>query len=245
MNNLRISSPQDALEIGRQIAASGMFGDNIRSAEAGAVIAWMAYGEGLSLAELHSRYHFLPNGPSMKTNVMAARFRELGGHYKIIERSDTCAAIEVSIKGECMGTFAFTMEDAVRAKICFKKDGKTLLHNWANHPKKMLWARVLSDTIDALMPEVKSGVNSEDEAEDNLQVNQSEPTSKPTPVEVDFSVCPIGNDEVRGKPWSTHPSNVLKMALKQPIAQEYKNVINEELHRREARKINKALCAVS
>ncbi|MEO0797330.1 MAG: hypothetical protein AAFX93_19435 [Verrucomicrobiota bacterium] len=232
MNNLTINSPQDALEIGRQIAASGMFGDNIKSPEAGAVIAWMAYGEGSSLAELHSRYHFLPNGPSMKTNVMAARFRELGGEYKILERSDTRAAIEVTVNGQSMGTFQFTMENAIRAKVCFKKDGKTLQMNWANRPKKMLWARVLSDTIDALMPEVKSGVNSEDEAEDNLQSDQPEPAAKPKVLDLDFSVCPIGNDEVRGKPWSVHPTTTLKMALKQPIAQEYKNAINEEIQQR-------------
>lgn len=163
------------------IARSGAFGVN--SDEGGAVIALMCHQEDISLLKFLRTYHIVENKPSMKADAMMARFMELGGDYELIERSETKAAIRIWREGGAKLEFSLTMDEVKQAGYCFAKDGKTLSRNWRQHPKNMLWARVVSDAIRALDPRVNAGTYTpEEEADIQQEHDAPQPNAEPKPL---------------------------------------------------------------
>lgn len=158
-----ISSPAEALAYGAIIAKSGAFG--VSSDEAGATIALMCMMEGISLLQFQRTYHMVDNKPSMRADTMLAKFMELGGGYEILERSAMRAAIKIWRGDGKPVEFALTIKQAQEAGYCYKKDGKTLVHNWEKIPKNMLWARVVSDAVRAMDPRVNAGIYTPEEAD--------------------------------------------------------------------------------
>lgn len=172
---LPINTPEDAMSVGTMIARSGMF--EARSNEAGAVIAMMCAGEDMSLLEFIRTFHIIEGRPTMKADVMLVKFLQLGGHYDVIERSDTAAEIVLNREGAKAVTFRLTFDEVKRAGYCFGKDGKTLSRNWAVRPKNMLWARVVSDAVRVMDPRVNAGIYTAEEMSD--EETRTEPAPKP------------------------------------------------------------------
>lgn len=175
---LPINTPEDAMVIGRIVARSGMF--DCRSDEAGAMIALMCNAEDMSPLEFLRTFHLIDGKPTMKADVMLAKFLQLGGHYDVVERSDTAAEITLNREGAKAVTFRLTFDEVKKAGYCYGKDGKTLSRNWSTRTKNMLWARVISDAVRVMDPRVNAGIYTAEEMSD--EETRTEPAPKPVPA---------------------------------------------------------------
>ncbi|MDD5599873.1 MAG: hypothetical protein PHV82_18160 [Victivallaceae bacterium] len=159
---LPVASINDLAEIGTAIAKSGMFG--INSDSAGMVLAMTCYQEKITPLDFIRTYHIIDKKPSMRADAMLATFTQIGGKYTIIEYSPETAAATFEIDGRKLEN-SFTWEDAKNESYVYCADGKTLKDNW-NTPrrrKEMLWARLVSESIRTIAPQVCKGVYTPEE----------------------------------------------------------------------------------
>lgn len=155
-------------ELGTAIAKSGMFGCG--SIEQGQVLALECLARRMPPLTLAERYHVVQGKLMMKYDAMLAEFRAKGGKHKIIARTEDRAEIELELDGNTHRE-ALTWDEAQKEKWPFKGDGKTLKDNWATPRarRQMLWARVVSEGVRALCPEVNNGRYVAEEIEDDGQ----------------------------------------------------------------------------
>lgn len=167
-------------QMGRAIALSQMFGiDKEAQGEILALECLTRRQPPLALAE---RYHFIFGKLTMKAETMLADFRSrFGGEYEIVERTESAAAIALTLKG-VRHLFRFTWEEAQKEPFPYigKEDAvvEQLASANGKRPKlkakystprarmQMLWARVVSDAIRCVAPEVLSGAYTPEEIED-------------------------------------------------------------------------------
>jgi hypothetical protein len=155
------------MEYGQVLARSRMFG--CESAEQGQVFALAILCENMTPIEIAKKYHIIQGRLTKRADAMLAEFREAGGKHRVLERTSDVAEIELLKDGES-NRFRFTFAEAQQEKFPFGKDGKTLKDNWAT-PRgrmQMLWARVVSDGIRCVAPEVVAGTYTPEEMKDVL-----------------------------------------------------------------------------
>jgi hypothetical protein len=92
----------------------------------------------------------------MRADAMLAGFLSIGGRHRIIERSGDRAAVELSHAGQSH-VFECTLADAKEAGLTEGKKGEK--ENWSSPRQRMqmLWARVISDGVRAMAPQVCAG----------------------------------------------------------------------------------------
>lgn len=170
----RISDPMAAVQqLGRAIAGSKMFGcDNEFQ---GQVFALECLTRGTPPLTLQQEYHVMFNGITMKSDTMLAKFHQRGGKSKIISRTSERAEIELQKENDTQ-RFVFTWEEAQKEDFIYEGKTKELkvafrayMAGKGPQPEisdkyfsprsrmQMLWARVVSDGVRAMMPEVNSG----------------------------------------------------------------------------------------
>lgn len=179
-NALPIKSMDDLFKIGELLAQSGMFG--IPNAAAGMVVAATCHQQGITLLDYQRTYHTIDNKPSMKADAMAAELRKRGGRYTIVSRTPELAKAEFSFEGNTV-PFDFSMEHAKEAGYPFKGDGKTIKDNWRKTPENMLWARMMSNAVRVLCPEICAGLYTPEELWDSSDTVESAPSQKPVPID--------------------------------------------------------------
>lgn len=104
------------------------------------------------------RYHIVNGKPSMKADAMLACFLEAGGKVEWIARTDRVVKATFTVKTE-KATIEWTMERANAAKIT----GKDV---WKQYPCQMLTARVISEGIRLVMPQIVTGIYTPEEVSD-------------------------------------------------------------------------------
>ncbi len=156
-------------ELGDAIAKSGMFG--CQSVEQGKVFALECLTTGIPPLTMAKRYHVIGNQLSMRADFMLAEFHRRGGKSKWITRTADGAAIQLAKDGADPETFALTWEDAQKEPFPYVGSDKTVVAELAAGKKptlkakwatprsrmQMLAARVVSDGVRAMMPEVNEG----------------------------------------------------------------------------------------
>ena len=171
--------PDFIASLGDAIHRSGMFG--CESPSQGKVMAMECVARRLPPLALAERYHLIKGKLSMKADAMLADFRRRGGRSKIIQRDGDRAEIELSLDGEKQ-RFSLDWEEAQHEPFvyCGKEDetvtklatsgdkGLKLKPKYATPRARsqMLWARVVSDGVRAMAPEVVSGVYTPEEMSD-------------------------------------------------------------------------------
>lgn len=163
----RISNPMDAAEqMGMWLFKSAMLG--VGTKDAGITVALTCLTEKISPMEFTRRYHIIEGRPSMRADYMLARFEELGGKKRIINRNPACAEIELEWNGE-KTKFSFTWEDAQQEPFVKDKKGN-IKTNYATPRARMqmLWARCVSDAIRTVCPQVNCGTYSPEEVVDMI-----------------------------------------------------------------------------
>ena len=226
---LPMNSLADLKEAGKLLAQSCMFG--AKNEAEGFVIACTCQQERMSLLEFQRTYDIIDNKPSMKADAMLAGLVLLGGTYDIISRTSELAEIKVSIDGR-EHTDRFSWEEAQDERYIKDKNDE-LKFNWSTPRKRkqMLWARLVSDVVRAIAPQVVKGIYTPEEVADfdkplkvEKEINPEKaagmvPVKDETPqpaVDVkaspDFDRCPL-DGSMLGRHWNSMDDDTLKQAL--------------------------------
>jgi hypothetical protein len=155
----RITDPLKAIEtLGEVLAKSRIFG--CESIEQGKVMAWECLARRTPPLQLKETYHLINTGQgatlTMRADAMLAGFLSIGGRHRIIERTGDRAAVELTHGGQTV-EFECTLADAKEAGLTEGKKGEK--ENWSSPRQRMqmLWARVISDGVRAMAPQVCAG----------------------------------------------------------------------------------------
>lgn len=168
--------------VGEAIAKSGIV-RGCETVEMGMMFAMTAAGRNVDPMALAQKYEILQGRLSMPAKVMLSEFALRGGEHRVIERTPEAAEIRLIYKGKDQ-TFRLTWEDAQQETFVYSgKEAETLRMIAAKNTKllaermkpkyatprsrmQMLWARVVSDGVGVICPEVTTGVYTPEEIED-------------------------------------------------------------------------------
>ena len=162
--------------LGEIIASSGMFG--CTKVEQGQVLALQCISEKKPPLELAKTYHMIEGKLSMRADAMLAKFQMSGGTVKWTRRDDKIVEATFTLRNNSL-PFSAKIEDFVSNGVAVSRDGK-MKDNWRKFPRQMLTARVISEAVRLLAPEVVFGVYTPEEIQD---LNNSAPPQDPIKVE--------------------------------------------------------------
>lgn len=159
----KLNDPLSAItQLGNMFAKSGMFGCD--RAEQGQVLAMICLAEMKSPTAIVRDYHIIEGKLSKKALAALADFRNAGGRHKWIKTGDEGkddereAVGEFEFQGNKL-TVKFSMADAKKAMLIRPRSA------WDKQPANMLRARVISNAVAMLAPEIYAGDESSDEPE--------------------------------------------------------------------------------
>ncbi len=174
----RITDPMAAVkQFGQSIALSKIFNcENVAQGEVFAMECLARREPPLSLAE---RYHVIFGKLSMKADAMLSGLHEQGGKHKQISRTAELATIELTFGGETQ-VYSLSWADAQQEPFVYEgKDSdvikaleagqKPVVKTKYRTPRarmQMLWARVVSDGVRAMCPQVNCGRYTPEEIDD-------------------------------------------------------------------------------
>lgn len=142
--------------------------------------AEMGFGPFASLVDVH----IIEGKPAIGAKLMAAAIKRSGVYDYAIRRLDAEACeLEFFCRGKNLGTVGYTMEEARRAGVSTKSDGKTLKANWQRHPDDMLFARCVSKGFRRHCPDLCGGVGAYDPDELGQAVDAEYTVTPPAPAE--------------------------------------------------------------
>jgi len=181
-----MNDPLLAVEkLGEIIASSGMFGCS--KVEQGQVLALQCLSERKPPLELAKTYHVIDGKLSMRSDAMLAKFQISGGSVKWTRRDDKVVEATFTLKNNSL-TFTAKLEDFVANGVAIGRDGK-LKDNWRKFTRQMLTARVISEAVRLLAPEVVFGVYTPEEVSDfnsPASIVETKPIEIPA-IEVEFT----------------------------------------------------------
>jgi len=140
---------------GAAIHNSHMFGT--LAVAQGQVIAAILVSERKGPHWFLQSFYLVDGKITMRADRMLGNFVQAGGKYKVLQRTSDVAEIEVHHNGnKCK--FAFTFNEAQEEPFCRDKKGG-IKTNYATPRARsqMLWARVVSDAIRTVAPEIVAG----------------------------------------------------------------------------------------
>lgn len=130
-------------------------------------LAMTAITRGLDMLEVCLAFDIIGGRLSKKSAAMLAEYKARGGKYKILSRTADLASIEYTYEGQTQ-VFSLSWDQVQLESYCYEKDGKTLKPRYATpHSRsQMMWARVVSDSVRTIMPEVTGGYYTPEEMQD-------------------------------------------------------------------------------
>lgn len=169
-------------DVGAAISKSGIV-RGCDSPELGMMFAMTAANRNTDILSLAQKFEFVNGRLSMPAKVMLAEFRSRGGRHELIERSPDAAAIKLISDGR-EHVFRLTWDEAKKETFVYNgKESENIRLIEAGNQKvlesrlkpkyatprarmQMLWARVVSDAVGAICPEVNVGTYTPEEIED-------------------------------------------------------------------------------
>lgn len=168
----KIENPMTAIaELGNMFHKSGIMG--VATPGDGAVVALTCMCEGITPLEFAKTYHIINGRPSMRADMMHAKFRGAGGKVTWINMGDDGKAAEATFEFDGQSAqIKYTIEDAknVVGDKLDKPDS-----NWKKDRGAMLRARLITKAIRILAPELIAGVYTPEELEDSGAVSSPAP----------------------------------------------------------------------
>jgi hypothetical protein len=170
-----------AEKVGKDITASQMF--SCKNDAQGRVIALSCLTTGRDILSVPEEYHLMNNKLSLQANAMLGRLVRRGGTYEILSHNPDKCAIKISYDGREF-TEQITWTDAqeepfvyagktadVLAALAAGPEARrtlTLSANYATPRRRMqhLWARVVSDSVRVVAPDLVTGVYTPEEVAD-------------------------------------------------------------------------------
>jgi hypothetical protein len=154
------NSVNDFEKLANALHRSGMS----RSKEEAFALMAIAQSEKIHPARAVMEYHVIKGKPSLKADVMLARFQEAGGKVKWTKSTDDIASAVFSHPKGGEIAISWDMERAKKARL-IRSD--VIDTSWHKYPAQMLRARVISEAIRAIYPGVLSGFYAKEELEDS------------------------------------------------------------------------------
>jgi hypothetical protein len=198
----KLNNPIEAIDkLGEMFAKSGMFG--CERIEQGKILAMACLTEHKSPIQIAREYNIIEGKLSDRADAMLAKFRARGGKYKVLHRTSELSSIEMAHEGQTL-TFTLTWEDAQKEPFVHAKDG--FKKNWRTPRARMqtMWARVVSDGVRTLAPEIVSGIFTPEEIEDEASIPTAGPAinlATPAPQPYPTTSIPIDfKSKVKPKP---------------------------------------------
>ena len=159
---LPIQSMADLNAYGQHLAQSGVFGE-INPA-VGLVIATHLYQTDTTPIEFAANYDIVSGRPTRKAKSLLAELVAKGGSYSIDVYADDEVAITLSYGG-LTRRFATTIKDAEAAGLTRDNKGRVKTM-WVRFPRRMLFARTVSEGIGVIAPGVNAGLYTPEEVSD-------------------------------------------------------------------------------
>lgn len=173
----KIQDPfESAILIGEHFAKSGMFGVDRR--EAGTILALACITENRTPFEIARTYDIVDGKLRKKALACFAEFREKGAKVRWINTGDDGreAEAEIVFEGQTLKV-KFNIEDAKRQGLVRDKS------NWIKTPGNMLRARVITNAIGMLCPEIVAGMTDSDDEGPTPEPKELLKTAKPAKAE--------------------------------------------------------------
>jgi len=164
----------EVASFGKALAESGLF--KLKTPQAGAVLAMYCHTEGITPFQFFRTFDIIDGNLSMKAAAMLAEFRtKLNGRHEIVERTPERACVKLILDDQ-EEEFSLTWEEAQKEPFVYTKAGG-LKNNWKTPRirKQMLWARVISDGVNAIAPEISAGLYPPEIMEDLADMPDSVP----------------------------------------------------------------------
>ncbi len=164
--------------LGEACARSGMFGD-IQEPQ-GFIIALQCMAENKPPLELSKHYHIIKGKLTKRADAMLADFRKAGGKFIFADlKNPTAQKAKVTFEDYKDFAVEYSLDDAKSAGVYNTKAQSP----WQKTPAAMLRARLVSEVLRAIAPEIVTGVYTPEEAAQFDEVTKvSEPVKKATPV---------------------------------------------------------------
>ncbi|HQZ67172.1 MAG TPA: hypothetical protein PLY87_18900 [Planctomycetaceae bacterium] len=171
----KIENPLQAItELGNLFHKSQIMG--INTPGDGAVLALTCMCDGITPLEFAKTYHIINGRPSMRADMMSAKFRGAGGKVSWINLGDEGKLAEATFEFEGQSMpIRYTIEDAKNA-VGDKLDKPD--SNWRKDRGAMLRARLITKAIRILAPELIAGVYTPEELEDAGVSQAPQPAKK-------------------------------------------------------------------
>jgi hypothetical protein len=152
--------------MGNLIRQSGTFGtaDGPGGVAQGQLIAMQCLVEKLPPLEFARTYHMIEGKQVMRSDAMLAKFQMSGGKVRWHKMTDKEVSATFT-SGENSLDFSLTMEELVKSGVAIGS-GNQLKANYKKFPKAMLRARLVSDAVRTLKPEIIFGYYTPEEVED-------------------------------------------------------------------------------
>ena len=180
-NEVTIYSVPDLKEMGRVMAATGMFG--FKKPDEAFALMLIAQAEGKHPATIAQDYDVIQGRPALKSVAALSRFQHAGGVVNWIESNNERAIGEFSHK--LGGTLRVTW-DMERARVA-QLAGKD---NWKKFPDQMLRARCAAEGVRAVFPACLNGMYVSEEVQDfEPRAKPPAPPAKAAPL-VEVSLTP-------------------------------------------------------
>jgi hypothetical protein len=169
--SLAVIPTSDIQQMAEMVVKSRMFPD-VKTVESAFCLMMLCQSEGIHPMMAVRRYHIIKDRPAMKADAMLGEFQKRGGRVKWLEVThDKCSAVFSAPGIDGTAPVTWTIDDAKRARI-YNNPGEM----WQKYPRQMLRSRVISEGVRMTMPEIISGIYTEDEVEDFVDVAASPAT---------------------------------------------------------------------
>ncbi len=165
----KIDNPMTAIaELGKLFHQSAIMG--VSTPGDGAVLALTCMCEGITPLEFAKTYHIIKGRPSMRADMMSAKFRQAGGKCNWINLGDDGKEARATFEYDGQSLeIAYTIQDAKNV-VGDKLD--TPDSNWRKDRGAMLRARLITKAIRIIAPELIAGVYTPEELDDALPQDQ-------------------------------------------------------------------------
>lgn len=178
----QVSNPVEvALQLGEAFAASGMFGCS--KPQQGAILALQCMTSGATPFEVTQTYHLLDGKLSMKADAMLGKFLRAGGKVEWGERTSERVSARFSYKGNVRDE-TITLQELVATGVAVDARGE-LKAMYKRFPRQMLTARLVSEYVRLLAPDIISGVYTPEEVSDFEDAPYVPPSRHDPPKVVD------------------------------------------------------------
>ena len=213
---LPIQSMADLERYGQILAQSGIFGE-INPA-VGLTIATHLYQTNTTPIEFAANYDIVSGHPTRKAKSLLAELVAKVGSYSIDVYTDTEVAITIS-SGSLTRRFATTIKDAEAAGLTRDNKGRVKTM-WLRFPRRMLFARTVSEGIGVVAPGVNAGLYTPEEVsdfdgKDNVIDDEATAPAQPLPTltpAADPAVCSL-DCPYKGQRWEQLDDALLSAAL--------------------------------